>query len=201
MGAMARVEGATISGGFSAGGFESQWSRVWCCLWHFLLRLLLAQFFEMCLGLRQLRQTLLEHTVDNILSRGSALNCGHAYNRCFWVLHREQLIGVSWALAAKDMADLELACLEGWGFLSYTWTGLWGLCTKVEKVEYIIIVRCCRGILASLMSFEHGVFVQFQLQQCRDERTSGNFSHCFECLQVPFDGIVEPPELLTLTIS
>ena len=56
---------------------------------------------------RQLRQTLLDRTVDNILSRGSNLNCGQAYRGCFMVLQSEQL-GMSdgEVFAVREVADL-----------------------------------------------------------------------------------------------
>ena len=63
-------------------------------------------------GLRQLRQTLLERTADNILSCGSSLSCGQAYNGCFCILHRKQSELVSWVLVVSEVADLESVLLE-----------------------------------------------------------------------------------------
>ena len=41
------------------------------------------------------------------------MKCGQAYKGCFDILQKAQLGVASWVLAAKEVADLELALLGG----------------------------------------------------------------------------------------
>ena len=69
------------AGGDSDWGFllVSSWMSLWCGFWHFRHRYKLPHWRAKWPRLRQFKHNLLSRMVESILSRGSALKCGHVH--------------------------------------------------------------------------------------------------------------------------